>query len=172
MMRSCPFPLKTRKLVNLIAQYGEDVTTEKSKNKNKQEEPGEDWGVENKESESGRAFNPTKVVTLNKSGREESTKGKNGLSLPSSVRVLEETTQPRTWLQQTGPAVSLGREGSEPLLFPMDRNSELRTENPDSQDTICGGRPRIAGNRQDLGERRGNDSLRTSSLNQHCRSTL
>ena len=36
-MRSCPFPLKTRKLVNLIALYGEDVTKEKWKNKNKQE---------------------------------------------------------------------------------------------------------------------------------------
>lgn len=81
-MRSCPFPLKTRKLVKLIAQYREDVTKEKSKNKNKQEEPGEDWGVENKESESGRALNPTKGVTLNNGGREESTKGKNGLSLP------------------------------------------------------------------------------------------
>ena len=170
MMRSCPFPLKTRKLVNLIAQYGEDVTKEKSKNTNKPEEPGEDWGVESeKESESRPALNPTKVVTLNKRGREESTKGKNGLLLPSSVRVLEETTQLQTWLLQIGPAVSLGREGSEPLLFPLDRISELRTENPDSRDTICGGRPRIAGSRQNLGERRRNDSLTTSSLNQHCR---
>lgn len=68
MMRSCPFPLKTRKLVNLTALYGEDVTKEKSKNKNKQEEEGEDQGVEGKkrESKSRPALNQTKVVTLNK----------------------------------------------------------------------------------------------------------
>lgn len=148
---------------------GEDVTKAKSKNKNKQEEPGEDRGAESKESEPSPALNPTKAVALRKRGREENTKGKEGLLVPSSVRVLEETTQLQTWLLQIGPAVSLGREGSEPLLFPLARNSELRTENPDSQDTICRGRPRIAGSHQDLGERCGNDSLRTSSLNQHCR---
>ena len=98
MMRSCPFPLKTRKLVNLIALYGEDVTKEKSKNTNKPEEPGEDWGVESeKESESRPALNPTKVVTLNKRGREESTKGKDGLLLPSGRDHPTSNLAPANW---------------------------------------------------------------------------